>query len=299
MLSYRYMHMAMDGLRDGTDRLSDQEVLASGKGTYMVAPQEMTMEMHMFGAMYAPSDDWTLMAMLPYVRKSMTMKRMMMGGGTATFKTRSEGLGDLKLSAMPVVWRGNQQQVHLNLGISAPTGSVEEEDDILQMNGTSIRNRIAYGMQTGSGTWDFLPGVTYLGQSEAFSWGAQLGAVLRLGENSQDYTFGNEVRGTVWGAVPLSDSLSLSARLLARKVEKISGQDSALAAMAAMAPPADADNYGGTYLDAGFGLNYYSRSGLLQGHRFALEFLVPVYMDLNGPQLEPSWTLIAGWQFAW
>ena len=42
-----------------------------------------------------------------------------------------------------------------------------------------------YGMQLGSGTWDFHPAITYLGQTENYSYGAQLGGILRIGDNDQ------------------------------------------------------------------------------------------------------------------
>ena len=43
---------------------------------------------------------------------------------------------------------------------------------------------LGYGMQLGSGTWDFHPAITYLGQTENYSYGAQLGGA-RIGDNDQ------------------------------------------------------------------------------------------------------------------
>jgi hypothetical protein len=67
MLSYRYSRMEMGGNQDGTSDVSTEEVL----NQFNVAPLDMTMEMHMFGAMYGLTDDLTLMGMLPYVEKTM------------------------------------------------------------------------------------------------------------------------------------------------------------------------------------------------------------------------------------
>ena len=39
------------------------------------------------------------------------------------------------------------------------------------------------------------------------------------------------------------------------------------------------------------------KSGL-RGRRFALEFGVPVYQHLGGPQLKTDWVLTAGYQYA-
>ncbi|MCE2421999.1 MAG: hypothetical protein J4G03_01570 [Gemmatimonadetes bacterium] len=38
--------------------------------------------------------------------------------------------------------------------------------------------------------------------------------------------------------------------------------------------------------------------GALRGHRIAAEWHVPVYQNLNGPQLETDWVLTIGWQKA-
>ncbi|MEO0447549.1 MAG: transporter, partial [Verrucomicrobiota bacterium] len=62
MLSYRFMSMHMDGMRQGSDSLSSQEVFDQG---FLVTPTVMDMEMHMhmFGMMVAPQDWLTLMVM--------------------------------------------------------------------------------------------------------------------------------------------------------------------------------------------------------------------------------------------
>ena len=40
------------------------------------------------------------------------------------------------------------------------------------------------------------------------------------------------------------------------------------------------------------------REGPLAGTRFAVEGGVPVYQNLDGPQLETDWVLTAGFQYA-
>jgi len=67
MFSYRYMHMNMEDLKNGSDDATFDQALEN----YMVTPTSMPMNMHMLGAMYAPSDKITLMAMVNYT--SMTM----------------------------------------------------------------------------------------------------------------------------------------------------------------------------------------------------------------------------------
>ena len=70
MVSYRYMRMNMSDNLDGTNELTNADIYAN----YMVAPQQMTMSMHMIGVMYAPSDRLTLMAMAHYLTNDMDLR---------------------------------------------------------------------------------------------------------------------------------------------------------------------------------------------------------------------------------
>jgi hypothetical protein len=47
-------------------------------------------------------------------------------------------------------------------------------------------------------------------------------------------------------------------------------------------------------IDAGLGLNYANSSG----HRIAIELLIPIDQDLDGPQLETDSQLTLGYQFS-
>ena len=292
MLSYRYTHMDMDGLRDGTGSVSAQEV-ATDFG-YMVAPLEMTMDMHMFGVMYAPTDRLTLMAMAPYVIKSMD-HRVVMGPMAGTeFSTQSEGFGDVKLSGVFKLWNKERRTLILNFGVSLPTGSIDEEDNTAASAGEDVQ--LPYPMQLGSGTYDLIPGLTYTDLHEKWSWGAQGLATLRLGENDNDYTLGDRYELTGWVARLLSASWSASLRLKGQDWDDINGSDPDLNPM--IVPTADPDAQGGTRVDLSAGLNFIRRGGVLDGHRLAVEVARPVYQDLNGPQLETDWLLTLGWQYA-
>ena len=51
MLSYRYRYMPMEQNRDGSSRVRDTEIISPTGGGFLVVPQWMDMEMHMFGFM--------------------------------------------------------------------------------------------------------------------------------------------------------------------------------------------------------------------------------------------------------
>ena len=282
MLSYRFMRMSMDGNRDGTNNLSSNDVFDQG---YMVAPTEMEMDMHMFGLMYAPTDRLTLMAMANYQEIWMdhdsrpgSMPFMMRG---ATFRNHSKGWGDLSLSGIYKLHEANQRRVQLELGVSAPTGEFDSH---------------AYPMQPTSGTWDLIAGATWLWQSDHYTGGAQVRLRVPIDENTYGYSVGEEVVGTTWVARRLTDWASVSARLTVEWQDSISGSDERIGAI--MAPPMEAANHGGTWVEGGIGLNLLATSGPLKGHRLAVEALLPIHQDLNGPQLKRDWSLIVGWQKA-
>jgi hypothetical protein len=284
MVSYRFMNMGMKGNRTGTEAVSTEEVLAD----YMVSPTEMTMSMHMVGLMYAPADIVTLMAMVPISVLSMDHVTRM----GAEFTTNTSGLSDIGLTGLIKLARFGLQQVHANIGVSFPTGSVTERGP----TPAGDDSKLPYPMQLGSGSFDILPGVTYLGQADRFSWGAQADATIRTGENSEMYRLGNKGRFTAWGSGKWTNGFSTSLRVKAQKTGNIEGADPELNPM--MVPTADPHLRGGTRVDALVGANLYVRSGPLKGQRLAVEFGLPLYQKLDGPQLETDYGLIVGWQYA-
>lgn len=297
MASYRYSRMEMDGNRDGDSRISRASVL----NNFVVAPLDMTMEMHMFGLMYGASDSLTIMGMLPYIRKSMNHVNRM---GTY-FETETEGVGDFKLSGIYTLYDSGSNSAHpnnhshrskhnllFNFGVSLPTGSVDERGD----TPAGSNQKLPYPMQLGSGTFDPLLGLTYTSKYDRWSWGGQIGTVLRFGTNSEGYRLGNEYSATTWIARDVTEYASISFRLDGKSWGNIHGSDQDLNPM--MVPTARTDLRGGERVDALVGLNLYKPSGSLSGNRLALEFGVPVYQRLDGPQLETDYRLMLGWQLA-
>jgi len=292
MSAYRYSGMKMEGNRSGTDNISTDEVLDD----FMVAPLKMNMDMHMFGLMYGATDKLTLMGMVPYVQKSMSLVNRM----DVNFKTKTEGLSDIKLSGLYTVFESEtdaslhhgRQKLLLNLGASLPTGSITERGDTPAGN----NQKLPYPMQLGSGTVDPLIGLTYIHKYDDWSWGAQGNLILRIGKNDQGYRLGNEFSATTWIARNLNHYSSLSFRLEGKSWGDINGEDDDLNPM--MVPTARTDLRGGERVDALIGLNLIAPQEALAGHRLAAEFGLPVYQNLDGPQMETDYRFTLGWQWA-
>jgi len=316
MFSYRYGIMEMNGNLIGSTPVSTQDIFDEG---FTMAPTSMRMEMHMLGAMYAASDSITLMAMLPLKRMEMSSRMPMpnMPNMTMTRKAETSGAGDLKLAGIFPLWAAgdHSRTLRLNAGLSIPTGSIKETDP-----GTTMR--MAYPMQLGSGTFDLLPGLTYISEKFGGSWGTQVASVIRLGENGEGYSLGNRFQATTWYSRKLNDMLSVSARIEGATWGNIDGQDAAMIETMSMSPNARADLRGGERVDILFGLNIFldtdrwdkwdrlfidkDNGQLLQAKpqensmdketRLAIEIGFPVHQDLDGPQMKSDWSLMVGLQ---
>ena len=308
MLSLRYQHMNMAGNRTGTSKLAPEQIATTIPNihfgqpmqppTLRVVPTEMTMDMIMAGAMYAPTDWLTLMAMGMYVRKEMDHITFQGAAGTTRlggFTTKSDGLGDTKLTGLIRLVDQSPHRAHLNLGISLPTGSITETGDVLTPMNTTPTLRLPYAMQLGSGTFDLLPGLTYANEDGDIAWGTQATGIIRLGRNDGSYSLGDIARLSIWGSYAWAPWISTSLRLAGEHEGRVGGQDPLIVAPVQTANPSF---YGGERIELSAGLNLMARSGALAGHRLAIELSAPVYQNLNGPQLERDWSMIVGWQKA-
>ena len=282
MLSYRYMHMYMKELQSEGDAIDN----ATAFQQYMIAAQQMTMGMHMLGAMYAPTNKLTLMLMGNYITNDMDLEAK----NGKQFSTQSGAFGDISLSALYGVFKNENNSIHLQVGLSIPTGAIEQKDVTPLSMGNEIQ--LPYPMQTGTGSFGTILGATYLWKGKALSGGAQLKGTLFLGDNDQDYKFGNRYGLTTWVAKNLADYVSVSLRGEAKIVDKIDGQSPLLNPI--MVNTADTDSSGGTYINGGLGLNFI----LPHNIRLATEMVLPISQKLNGIQLEQRYMITLGLQYA-
>ncbi len=305
MLSYRFMPMGMSGLRDGTETLDDQTALQTANPFFgnpdqppfqRILPREMRMDMHMVGSMYGLTDRLTLMAMGMFTANTMTLDtHNMPGAPIGSFETTSSGYSGASVSAMVGLADGAVRS-HLILGLGIPGGSLDARGEALLPNGMRREVRLPYAMQIGSGSFAALPGIVIQTTRGNLTFGGQLRGHLPLGDNSEDYRRGNHTLATGWFMLQPTPAVAFSLRVQADWMDALEGRD---AMIAGPVPTADPANYGGTRLSGYLGLNLAGQSGVLREHRLAFELGLPLYQDLNGPQMERTWTLTVGWQRAW
>ena len=280
MVGYQFMTEKLDGNLSGTDHISLAKILER----YSAAPTDMTMDMHMGMIMYAPTDRFTLMAMLPYV--TMSMGELQRDGTRGT--ERSKGVGDLELRGLYSLYATTdlRHRILATFGVGLPTGSVSQRDP--------EGMRMEYPMQTGSGTYSLLPGFAYLGQALPWGWAADAGATVRLGRNDIGYRLGNRYQTSVSITRELTNWMSVSTGARGELWKNISGSDPLLDPTTE--PTKDTNAQGGKRLSVLLGITFHPQQGFLKGQHFHILGEVPVVQSLDGPQLQRSWVIRFGWQ---
>ena len=320
MVGFRYAYSSESGdILHGGSKAGDQMVIdhGCGKQKCSMTAGSMSMNMYMLDIMYAPTDWMTLMVMPMYMTHDMTMRPLkstaghmghssmghggmdmsmdadmsgMMGHGShrGGHTHGTDGWGDTIFGPELRLAEGPGYFIHFSPMFSAPTGSVDKKTAGLFTH---------YMMQPGSGTWDFLPSITYTGRADRLTWGAQVLGVVRMeDENDSGYRLGDVLQVTGWGSYRFANWISASIRGLYTDEGQIEGEYNGPHRHAS--PPDHPSNYGGTFWDIGFGINTVVPSGPMKGLRFSAEWLQPVDEDVNGYQLERNGTLWANTSIA-
>lgn len=297
MFSYRFGHMQMNKIMNGTKVLYSDNITSApngasnGSGNYMNASVSMKMDIHMFGVMYAPHDLLTLMLMTSYLEKEMIQRRMPMAGGSL-FNVNSSGMGDTRLSGILNVFEEDYLKTFFGLGISIPTGSINIRDN----TSTSSGSKLGYSMQNGSGTFDpfiFINNVNNLGRLKV---GERFFFKKSVYKNTQNYKQGDLFKATLWTSYRWVNFISSSFGLNYEVRKKMSGSDNEMNPR--MSPAMDSRNQGYQKLFLSFGLNFVNPNIFLKNHRIGIEGIFPTYQRYRGLQMSERYKVIVGWQYS-
>lgn len=224
MMAYRYELSRYGGpLRHGNSAVDDATLVRAacdpGKAQPCYgAPGKMSMGMHMVDLMVGLKGGWTLMVMPQYTAMTMDARRL---DGAPTLPAdahlhtgtqNSAGLGDTTVALATALTDAPRHPLVLSLGLSLPTGN---SGLTLPRSHQQDPGYLHYDMQPGSGTWDFLPALTWTHQQGPWQWGAQARATLRLqSRNAEGYARGNQAEVSAWVSHPLGDQSQVSLRLI-------------------------------------------------------------------------------------
>ena len=298
------MFMRMEGLQDGTRSVNKDSLLTGMPADYMAVPSVMDMYMANLAVGYSFTDDFFGGLMFMWTKKSMDMmsgNKMMM----PDFTMESDGLSDTMLMTKYRLFTDDplipKSQASFFFGLSIPTGSIDEKNtkhpDPLQQN-----DQLPYGMQLGSGTFDPTVGLLYQGSTSPWWWGANLLYTARLYDNKRNYRLGNELRLDLYTMYQLRHDTVLELQLNSTSQGSIEGEmddvtDGLVGKSGMMTGTGfttslwDPDNYGGKKVLATIGLQWQP----VPLHILNVQFAVPLYQDLNGPQLAEEYRVMFTW----
>lgn len=304
MVSARYMRMHMSGNQLGKDSLSDTDVIAQDNASgrmpakLSVVPDDMDMDMLMLGAMYAPSDSITLIAMIMASRKDMNLVSytppMMMGADrrlVGGFSTGSDDIEAVALCGLLRLQESAQSRTHLTVGLQQALADADASDTVLTPMGTQAVMRLPYAMQIGDEALRLNVALTHVYRIDDWVLGGQASGKFKL--HAEEWHFGNSQQYTAWVQRSLNEGLSVSGRLTFDRASGLDGMDPRIMAPVQTAVP---ENYG--YRQWRFGLGLNAVIPLLPGapERLGLEIERPIAVDVNGVQMTPKWRLTLGIQ---
>ncbi len=302
-------YMEMGSMRDTTDDISTSSLLGNpATGKFAAVPDEMRMYMTMFGAAYSFTDDFALMIMGNYVRNEMDMKfntLLTNNSGRDGFTMFSDGFGDTKLLGKLRMYKDDnlapKMQFSAIFGMSLPTGETDKEfteNPVAGQNGTILPFR----MQTSSGTVDPIMGFTFQMIRDPWWMGANIMYEGHWYDNARGYHQGQELWIDGYIMRQVHQRLVLQAQLNYKHEGRYSdepyegrvkghGHTMFNPNNPFTSPLFDPENYGGEKLSLSFGFQVQP----FNMHVIEVLATLPIYQNLNGPQLRDSFRIMASY----
>jgi len=202
--------------------------------------------------------------------------------------TATQGWGDISIQGLVRLHQDDIHHVHVNLGLSLPTGSIGQE--MVHLHPTMLWSQMRGfdGLQLGTGTYDALFGVTYTGRLDAWSWGAVYRGRMALSDNNAGYHRGPWNETSAWGGYEILPGLSATGRVAATIWDRIYGHDQLIYGAQQGAVPY---YQGGERVRLLGGVERLVKLQSLKPIRIAVEAGALIYQRLNGPQLGEAWEL--------
>jgi predicted porin len=263
-LGLRYEYLDQNQLRSGSDKVEPEGV----PGDQTTDELDTLNRNWLVSADYTVDAHWSVSLQLPYVDRD--HRHVFNDVTPVTESWAITGLGDARAIAtyqLPV----NHGAVGLRLGVKLPTGGTEE----VNADGVAAERTL----QPGSGTTDAIAGVYYYRQldGDATTLFTQL-LWQQPHEAYHDYAPGEQIMVDVG----LRYAMTLATSAMLQLNYHYKGRDHGA--------EAEPDESGARYLYLSPGVSY-NFSPRLQGYGFVQ---LPLYQYVNGTQLTPDWSAVAG-----
>ena len=300
IFSIQLLKTDMQDNNDSGKRLSDEQIISlphpDGMETtatnLSVVPESMDMNMAMIEGMYGVSDRFTLMVMAMYSSKDMNLHTYSSMGDRpllGAFSSGTSGLSSLSLSSLIRIKETEDYSFHAEIGFEKSVGDNDKDGEVLSPMNMRMDTRLPYAMQTGDKSTSFISAITFVKRSNNWVYGSQLR--LKNSINTEEWNFGNSRSLNMWFSRDFSDQLSWSVRGSVFSQNPVKGRDPMIMSPVQTSNP---DNYGGEVFEIGLGLN--KVMGIGQGNNLSFELAVPLKQNLNGPQMERSYSFNAAFR---
>lgn len=285
-LGYSWERLWWHGTSSDTDSFSPGR--ARAVFGYASSPRSLEVTVHRFELAYSPHPRVTLVAELPFLQKELDRIDPTSSGACPApavhCQVQTEGVGDLGFAVIvPFIRKGfESSQVHF--GLDVPTGAYRRGGDDM---------RLPYDSQIGNGTVDLEWGWTYKGELERIAWGGQAVGRHPVGRNGLNYREGSRFTGRLWVVGEPLRGWGISLRGEWEKQNEIEGFDRSLDKSLDLSN--DPEKRDGITLSVAPGMSF--EIPALNGQRIGVEAVFPVWQDLDGPQLERTWSVKTAWQW--
>ena len=284
------------GMRMGTRTVSNEFIVTTvpfflnPRQAVRIVPQNIAVATQVVGLSYGVTKDLALVLQTGMAEKNLEALVFRGRAGIVPLGRNYPGtasMTDTALSAVYRVWQNDIHRVQFCLGLSFPTGYTDATfSDFLLPTGVRRNIRGFYGMQLGTGTVDFMPGVVYAGYLGPWSWGASYRGRFPLGANPQGYLWGDLHEFNGWGGYSWIPGFTTTARVNATMQGPIRGFDKEINGPAA---PANPLFYGGQRVELFGGATISGKFIGYENVSVAIEAGAPIFQNLNGPQIMKNW----------
>lgn len=288
LAGYQYKKAKFSGYLDDSDALSNEDVLfrpgdeMRTDKNFPVLPTVISQEVHLFKLATIFSGQYRIDLSIPHIRQS--TDHISIVPGYDTFLISTSGFGDIGISSGFKLSASNYQEWWLNIGVSLPTGSIDEQGDTPRAPGDQ---QLPYTMQLGSGTWDFPVQLRYQ-RGGQHALGLLVSGTFRTGKNDRQYRLGDNYSLSTYYRYRLKNTLHMLFGADAQYSQSINGRDESLIVEAEFPYPASITNpelFGGALLSLRLGISWQFATNT----QISFDINDPIYQSLNGPQPKNNW----------
>jgi hypothetical protein len=254
-----------------------------------VVPQDVTASFENIMLAYGISDKFSALISASVVQKQLYAQTFFGDSGGQPIGGNyigTKGLADLITNGIYKLYDDKKHRIQASLGLAYPLSPNTETMSLFLPNATYDIERAHYAFQPGARTWDLFPGVVYAGNLNSWSWGLSYRGRLPLAANPQGWRYGDLHEFNGWLGYSVISGVTSTVRINGATQGTIRGLDPQIKGYAV---PTDPNFYGGKWIEVFGGSSFEGEIIGLKGYSLEIEAGIPIYQNLNGPQIRNNW----------